>query len=249
MRAWASGAGCMCMWIDPHGGSAAQYTEPCMYLSIYLCMFSFLHTRICTYVKCRIFWDSTSPSLRWVQWRPARHGRLIGICHGFLLSICLAYKRFVRAMAKRPRAKNGEGRAAKQTAARNKLAAKVAKWLLPWINANKVEATGCLFPRGCLKKKGVRRLTSSWLHKLDGRRCFTKCLLHRVCDELVHKLGFIPPRQPSVSFQDYLGQQSARLGAIIRQAKKARSDSTLAWICFWRFTVIYVCLWFCGFWL
>ena len=145
-------------------------------------------------------------------------------------------------MAKRPRAKNGQGRAARQTQARYQLAAKVAKWLLPQMHANKVEATGSLFPRGSLKKKALRELTSPWLHKLDGRRCFTKGLLHRICDELVHKLGFIPPRDPGQSFQDYLVQQSARLGVIIRQAKKLRSDWTLALTCFTLLLFFCVCL-------
>lgn len=110
---------------------------------------------------------------------------------------------------------------------RQRRAAKVAGWILPNLKPRAIEARGSLFPRGCHKKKDVRRVCASWIHKMDGKgRYFTSNLLTLVCEQLVLLLGFIPPRRPTQPYAAWVASQAKRLGLIIRAAKKARYDLT-----------------------
>ena len=125
-------------------------------------------------------------------------------------------------MAKPQRKPKGEGKAALQRKARNEKARNIANEIWQRLDADLVDATGQLFPRGSTRKVAVRDLFGSWIHEIKGR-VFTWKLCCSVCRHVISLLGHSPPRDPGERFSTYIGTQAERLRRLARAFRKRSS--------------------------
>ena len=136
-----------------------------------------------------------------------------------------------RAMAKPARKANGQGRAALQKKVRQGKAKEIAKEIWERLDADLVDLTGNIFPRGTTRKKAVHALFWPWIGKVQGR-VFTWRLCCSVCRQIIQFMGHAPPRRPDLAFSAYIGAQAERLRVLVRAVKKklpkmdARDPST-----------------------
>ena len=88
-------------------------------------------------------------------------------------------------------------------------------------------SSGDLWPRGSLKKKLVRGMFQPWIHKAKGR-WFTLKVAKLVCRKIWDNLPFTPPRDPKLTFSQYITVQARRLVGLSRASKKLKmADPTL----------------------
>ena len=113
----------------------------------------------------------------------------------------------------------GEGVAARQRRERNRKAKQVVAWALPHLDMERIESSGEIWPRGSLKKKKVLSVVEPWISKTTGR-FFTMKVSKLVCRQIWDKLPFTPPRDPSLSFSDYMVVQAKRLLRLSKACKK-----------------------------
>jgi hypothetical protein len=121
----------------------------------------------------------------------------------------------------------GQGVAAKQCLERNRKANQVVEWVFPCLDQEKIESSGDLWPRGSLIKKLVRGMFQPWIHKAKGR-WFTLKVAKLVCRKIWDNLPFTPPRDPKLTFSQYITVQARRLVGLSRASKKLKmADPTL----------------------
>ena len=121
----------------------------------------------------------------------------------------------------------GQGVAAKQRLERNEKANQVVDWISPFLDFDRIESSGELWPRGSLKKRVVRDLFQPWIHKAKGR-WFTQKVAKLVCRRIWDQLPFTPPRDPKLTFTGYITVQAKRLVSLSRASKKIKmADPTM----------------------
>lgn len=114
----------------------------------------------------------------------------------------------------------GQGKAALQKQKRARLAHLITGFLMSRLDAEEIQRTGQIFPRGTLKKRVLRKVFS-WTPCIKGR-VFTKPLLKLVVRKIIREVGIVP-MDPKKTFGSFVNQQARRFGMLARQAKRIKS--------------------------
>ena len=123
----------------------------------------------------------------------------------------------------------GEGPAALMKKERKRKARKLARWICPNLNVDRIEETGHLWPRGSLRKKEVGRLFKGWLGKTNGSRWFTERVVRSMVKKILAELPFVPVRGPQVTYAQYVAQATSHFLKLVRLAKKHMWSGAQAW--------------------
>lgn len=117
----------------------------------------------------------------------------------------------------------GEGKAAQMKSRRNDLATKLAGIIHERVDADRISATGELFPRATFKKTSQKQLFD-FCFQFEGR-IFTTPLCKLVIRKLVNLLGRDTiPKDPKVSYAKYVSKQATRFQKLVRQAKRYKAQ-------------------------